>query len=275
MVLGDQNKLNMDNKNKINVLGIIGQSISAPFRHSPLLIRRTVLPILLIYVLIHLIVDYSTNGHFSALLNLPFVLLLLAVPIIGVLILMLFTIIAVNSHRTYLLEGEEKSKTTFFSAREWRFLGWILLISIIYFFIDGFFTKIADRFFPEDIETTELNYVVEFLRWTIYMVPTYVWCRFAMIYPATAIDKKLTLGEAWDLSISNSIRLFIAVGIFPSLIMIILFLPYYFDPLSDFIFAQPPHLITLGAITCFLIFSMIEIAAVSFAYKQLTTNTGE
>jgi hypothetical protein len=41
--------------------------------------------------------------------------------------------------------------------------------------------------------------------------------RWSMILPATAIDKSLTLGTAWELGRKNGWRLMLTVGIFPGI----------------------------------------------------------
>ena len=88
----------------------------------------------------------------------------------------MYVLFAVRWHRLYLLEERHGVFTEVFAARNWRFLGYFLLLSLA--------PGVPKLIFGPS-------------GWPIVMVLYFVFLRFSLVLPSAAVDRPLGFGEAW------------------------------------------------------------------------------
>ncbi len=88
----------------------------------------------------------------------------------------MYVLFAVRWHRFYLLDERHGVFTEVFAVRNWRFLGYVLLLSLA--------PDVPKLIFGPS-------------GWAVVMVLYFVFLRFSMVLPSTAVDRPLGLGEAW------------------------------------------------------------------------------
>ena len=156
--------------------------------------------------------------------------------------LALYTVYAIITHRIILL-GEN-------SVPRWGFITWSKRESlfILYLFALILITTLA--FMLALIEP----YLGLFLG---VVVSVYVTARLSLVFPAIAIDNKLSLKSSWSLSNNHQLLVVLVVALFPVLFtipnMVLSLLPYSF-----------------GIVSLFDTFTtVIVIASLSIAYNEI------
>jgi hypothetical protein len=110
----------------------------------------------------------------------------------------------------------------------------------------------------------ESKFFPEAFFYPAYLVWLYAFCRWGILLPATAVNKRYDLRWAWRQSKGNEWRLFILVSILPQAIY---FLPdYLLDKESPILLIV---LIMLLAVTL----TVVEISTLSLSYKALVGKT--
>jgi hypothetical protein len=122
----------------------------------------------------------------------------------------MYIVFAVRWHRFFLLDERESVFSDILAMRNWRFLGYTVLLSfapmvpMMIFSLIGFgdFPPVAG---PQSIETIDWTLIT--INWTLiilfglYMLAMpiifFVLFRFFLVLPATAVDRPLAFGEAW------------------------------------------------------------------------------
>jgi hypothetical protein len=179
--------------------------------------------------------------------------------------IILFTMLAVTCHRLVLLKLEHI--TSFiglrWSSRETRFFLWIVAFCLV--FIGGFMLLFM---LSVSMSSLWLNTnLVDSLLSVFYMAakifPWSIFARLSLIFPALAIDKKLSLKEAWRLTKGNGWRLAFIVGGLPWILSELIHLLYH-DEASIF----EAIILTVLATALFV----VEIAAISLSYYELAKN---
>ncbi|MBH0176979.1 MAG: hypothetical protein HP491_03745 [Nitrospira sp.] len=113
----------------------------------------------------------------------------------------------------------------------------------------------------EKLSPTQLDWIV-----FVVKVPVlYVFARFCIVFPATAVDRKVDLKWAWRLTANNGWRLVVLVGALPWVISQALGLLYRDE--ASFVEA-----IVLACVSSVLF--AVEIAAISLSYRELTQTEG-
>ena len=143
----------------------------------------------------------------------------------------IYAVFAVRWHRFFLLDERESVFSEVFVARNWRFLGYMLLLSFVPMFpmmiggLVGFGDSLPEAG-PQAIETFNWTLIILF---GLYILGApilfFVLFRFSLVLPATAVDRPLTLGEAWRNMRDHTWRFigcFFLVGIPPVILMLIL-----------------------------------------------------
>ena len=115
----------------------------------------------------------------------------------------MYAVFAVRWHRFFLLDERESVISDVLGARNWRFLGYTVLLSFAPVLPIIFLGLIGFGDFPLEAEPQAM----EAINWTpiilfgLYMLAfpiiIFVLFRFFLVLPATAVDRPLTLGEAW------------------------------------------------------------------------------
>ncbi len=148
-------------------------------------------------------------------------IVLLAAPIA------MYVLFAVRWHRFFLLDERESVFSEILAARNWRFLGYTLLLTyapfvpvLIVYFV-GFETFLswaesgAGGMARMEISILMgLNLLAAVTLLTILL-------RFFLVLPATALGRPLTLGKAWDIMRGNSWRFIGAAWLGPVMVAII------------------------------------------------------
>ena len=88
----------------------------------------------------------------------------------------MYVLFAVRWHRFYLLDERHGVFTEVLAVRNWRFLGYVLLLTLA--------PGVPNLIFGPS-------------GWPVVMVLYFVFLRFALVLPSAAIDRPLGLGEAW------------------------------------------------------------------------------
>jgi hypothetical protein len=145
--------------------------------------------------------------------------------------LIFWCIFAVICHRIVLLDSPARiGWIPDCSWREARFLGWIVLIWIIYAI-----AVVITIWIPTYIEANIFGHIKsesDMFGWLsefqvfAKLLAFYVVARLSLIFPAAALDKKTTLKLAWEQSRNNGWRLAIVVGALPFIVSKLLGLLY-------------------------------------------------
>ena len=121
----------------------------------------------------------------------------------------MYVLFAVRWHRFYLLEERHGVFTEVFAVRNWRFLGYVLLLSL-----------------APDVP----KWIFGPSGWPVVMVLYFVFLRFSMVLPSAAVDRPLGLGEAWRKMrryivpyVAVSILIAIPVGIVSAIVAMVVF----------------------------------------------------
>ena len=110
---------------------------------------------------------------------------------------------AVRWHRFFLLGERESVFSDVLGARNWRFLGYTVLLSFAPIFpmmfvgLIGFGDSTLEAG-PQAIEAINWTLIILFGLYMLAMpIIVFVLFRFYLVLPAIAVDRPLTLGEAW------------------------------------------------------------------------------
>src|SRR6266567_1291080 len=174
----------------------------------------------------------------------------------------LFVLFAVKCHRLVLLDPRSVAAQLKpqWSWRETRFFVWLLIVYVIV----GTALVVAS--------TLLLNVVLWIIKplpenrlgWSVYaaQVPAlYVFARLCLVFPATAVDRRVTLKWAWRLSKRNGWRLFLIVAV----------LPWVLSYLVTLFNREKASVMETVAITSVGVAVLaFEIAALSLSYRELT-----
>ena len=112
-------------------------------------------------------------------------------------------VFAVRWHRFFLLDERESVFTDVLGARNWRFLGFMVLLSFVpmvplmILALVGFGVSPLETG-PQAIETINWMPIILFGLYMLALpIIIFVLLRFYLVLPAIAVDRPLTLGEAW------------------------------------------------------------------------------
>ena len=178
----------------------------------------------------------------------------------------LFAIFAVTCHRLVLLDPKVVASRIAprWSVRETRFFLWMVAVWVIFAAVTfGLTTLILNVWLPW---VTEPNRT--WFDWTVFFakVPAfYLFARFCLVFPATAVDRKVDLRWAWRLTQSNGWRLVLVVGVLPWVISHAVALLYRGN-------ATVLETIVLTFVASALF--AVEVAAISLSYRELTRDEG-
>jgi hypothetical protein len=178
----------------------------------------------------------------------------------------LFALFAITCHRLVLLDPQSvaPSWVPHWSRRETRFFLWLLALwlistSVIWVLATLLSPLILNLRSPSAGEPDEMWFVWIF---TAASVPAlYLCARLCLVFPATAVDRKVNLQWAWARSANNGWRLFLIVAVLPWIISRCVKLLYRSD-------AGAIETVVLTFLGCALM--AVEVAALSLSYRELT-----
>ena len=174
----------------------------------------------------------------------------------------LFAMFAVTCHRLVLLDPKVVAARMAprWSRRETRFFLWMAAVWVIVAAVTfGLTTLILNVWVPWVTEPDRA-----WFDWTVFLakVPAfYLFARFCLVFPATAVDRNVDLKWAWRLTENNGWRLVLLVGVLPWVISHAVALLYRGD-------ATVLETIALTFVGSALF--AVEVAAISLSYRELT-----
>lgn len=229
---------------KLPVFKLVIGAFSTPWKLRKELIAKLAFPILIL-VIIGLL-ERSHNDLVS-ILGMTFVIIKSVVMIIFV----------ITCHRIVILGSKSVSGGVLprWTQRETRFLGWVLGI---YF--------IATFAIYATVSLSSLLLGYNFILIIAAVPGLHMLARLSVIFPATAVDERPDMKIAWDLTEGNGWRLVLCVCL----------LPVVLSFLQAILEGEEVRLATTIAldVVSYIIF-IIEIAAVSLAFKELRKVKGE
>lgn len=170
--------------------------------------------------------------------------------------LFIYTLLAINVHR--LLLKAEQPTLRYWSMRETRFLGWLLLIygcfklisvglGIVFFLVSG-----------RPFEILGGSWIGSLVFLLMSMPAAYVCARSSMLLPATALDGKPNFAWTWTLTKTNGLKLMALLWVLP-FVFSLLYSGWQTDTPLFYLALN----IVLSTLTAF------EVALLSVAFKTL------
>ena len=200
---------------RLSILGVLRDTLRIPAQHWREFLKPLALPALAI-----------------AVLTLGWQLTRSQMPAISVWVILAFygaglTVLAVACHRLVLLgpTASTLKPSLRWGARETRFLGWLLVLGVIYAVVHLAVVLLILNFgalssFVRAMSDQQGSSMPDmgWLRPAEYiglLVSTYLVARLSLVLPATALDAKASFRLAWQQSARNGWRLLVIVGAFP------------------------------------------------------------
>lgn len=234
------------------VRDILFNALMVPWQQRTVLLRTLFLPVLGWVLLTRLGQDWARDSW------------LRMIPI-SIAWAILYTYFAVTCHRLVLI-GEQavpRFGLTAFTPRELRFLLFLGLIYAMYMLaiMIGLmvFGTLVLNVLP-DSDATAPRLMAALAMVMSLLASGYLFARFGLVLPATALDKKLDLAWAWQRSRGNSLRLFLVVGL----------IPYSLTYLVGLMDVGAGSVASIFYTVLGFILLVIEIAALSLSYQALT-----
>ena len=148
--------------------------------------------------------QYKTYGSIDGVQALGYVQL--------VLWLLLYALFGMSCHRIILLgEGSLPSRFgIYWTLRETRFLGWVILVGAIYMLMLLPF-QLAAAYLGRSIPSNWPLWL--FFSWAPLLLATYIDGRVSMVLPATAIEERSSIVESWRLTRGRGLHIAAALFI--------------------------------------------------------------
>lgn len=120
--------------------------------------------------------------------------------------LLIYAVFAVSCHRIILLGDDSLPNPygLYWSMRETRFLGWFILIIIIYTLLSLPLT-IAAALLPGWLQSMQLSWYLPIF------LTAYFEGRISMVLPATAVDKRSSISHSWRMTRGYGVIIAIAL----------------------------------------------------------------
>lgn len=164
-----------------------------------------------------------------------------------------YALFAVSCHRVIILGDRSLPNPygLFWSYRETRFLGWLLVL--------GFLAIVFS------IPALVLAFLVpsNLAGIALFLVSTYFGVRFSLVLPATAVDDSPSLSDSWNSTSGNGVVLLLAVSV-PLVVTSAIFFVF------DAAFAgKQGYFYFLPYLLVSYILLAVEIGVISVAYKHI------
>lgn len=178
--------------------------------------------------------------------------------------LALFTLFAVTCHRLVLLEPNSVASTVLprWSWRETRFVLFIVAVWLIYTISFAVLVTSLHNMFLRHATPELSNTVVGWIQKAGNIAALYLFARLSLVFPATAIDQKMTLQRSWALTRDSSWRLFVVVAV----------LPWIISHAVGLLYRGEASVLEIVLLTCLsFVLLAVEVAALSLSYRELTS----
>jgi membrane-anchored glycerophosphoryl diester phosphodiesterase (GDPDase) len=190
--------------------------------------------------------------------------------IVNILALVVVSVLAaIGCHRVFLVPEEISNM----SALRWGKRETQFLINAMGLGVMTLLTSIPSLIAIVYMQNMEL--FAEETNWTLFLLvttllyapPYYFIARWALILPASALDRNRNMRWAWDISKGNSFQLFILIGLVPLLTGFVL------SSLAEFLGSSIIFLIVQNAI--WLAVGAVEICLLSLSYEWMELGEGQ
>lgn len=168
-----------------------------------------------------------------------------------------FTALAVACHRLVLLGPTPATLAPKlqWGWRETRFLGWVSALAAIFVAV-----RLVSLFVVANVPNVASGWL-KAADYLSFVLGTYVLARLSLVLPATAVEEKTNLKEAWTQSAGNGWRLALVIGAFPWMMDYGVGLMYRES-------ATVPEVVLLVILS--VIVSVLGVIALSLSYQDLT-----
>jgi hypothetical protein len=175
----------------------------------------------------------------------------------------LFTLFAVICHRLVLLDPGSVALVMAprWSRRETRFIFFIVAVSLVSTTVAAILMTLLFNMFLSHAFVDPSSTWFGWLDASVKIPVFYLFARFSLVFPATAIDRKVNLQWSWALTRNNGWRLFVVVSVLPWIISQVVSLLYRGE-------ASALEIILLTVLGSALL--AVEVAALSLSYRELT-----
>ena len=231
-------------KNPIKIVETIGEAIAVIIRSRNILAKTLILPVLF-YILLDLI------GYFNRSVALSWLLKFFS--------LIAYSVLAITVYRV-LLKGKEAVPAwglRTWSIRESKFILYVIAVDLFLLLSFYFLVSFDFRHHAKDPALGFIfTLILLFFIYCIFMVVA----RVSLIYPATALEHKMTFKDAWQVSRIYKNYLFLVVVIPRLLMMWIHLLP------------SKPLLLVIIASVIRILSHLFFIAVLAIAYNNIQRN---
>jgi len=190
-----------------------------------------------------------------------------------------YVLFAITCHRLVLMKNTSVPAYGMFSwtRREWWFLAYLIILPLVYFLSVALFLMAKGLLMEFDIKIESFQMLfakgdgMVLLILLVALPSVYIFSKFSLLLPATAVDRDVDVDWAWKTSRKNGWRL----------IIIIVLLPLVFGLLQGGLILMgtiwPENTISMliessTYLLVYLILLAIQIVALSLSYKHLTEN---
>jgi len=194
--------------------------------------------------------------------------------------LMICARFSVFCHRLVLADKKNSSIFPFsFSKREWRFLGWdlllvagVLVIGVVVITVSTLVLQFLEILYASHGHSVLIRAIVDNYLFTVlfYGVGSYALAGYCLVLPATALDLKPSLAWSSEKTKGNELRLALLFGGLPFI------LGFLYCPPSLLTWLQIDHLMVVKhVVRPFLVYMVtpIVVIAISIAFRELTNWT--
>lgn len=269
---------------KLLVLATIRETLEVSWQHRKVLalwvVGCTIFSGGFCYLIEYLsILPRSVNGNwYSPWLRVPLVFLGVCFSVLVP--FMICARLSVYCHRLVLADQENASFVSFsFRKREWRFLGWDLLlvagflvIGVVVITVSALVLSFLGIFYEFHSNSTLLKAITDNYLFTVlfYGAGSYALAGYCLVLPATALDLKPSLAWSSEQTKGNELRLALLFGGLPFVF------GFLYCPPSVLTWLQIDQLIIVKhVIRPFLVYLVtpIIVIAISIAFRELTNWT--
>lgn len=226
---------------------ILWEAISEVLEKREPLLRALTLPAVLMVVLtgLYLRAGANTGAHWF---------------LYGVWLL-IYAVFAVSCHRIILLGADSLPNAygLYWSARETRFLGWFILVAIIYTLL-SLPLYVATLILPGWFHDLQLSWYL------LLFLTAYIEGRISMVLPASAVDERSSISDSWRMT--QGYGLAIAVALFAvALVMNLIIIA------TDYVLPGSPHLAKLVSDVLGFPLVAVAVGVLSVTYRALTKSS--
>lgn len=224
---------------------IISKSFASVFKHFNFFGLLAIIFIIITSVLMSVVSTDSESQSIT--MTTTLVTICMEVFLIG-----LYSRFAVMVHRAIILEEYQITKIFEWSKKDVMFLLWIfatIAVVVIVFLVVSILIGLSEN----------VNVFVSVLRIVVFIATAIAVSRLAIVFPSIAIDKRVSITEAWKVTRFNKISMFLLVIGFP----------YLINKLMDYLPSDDVFWLLISTSLAVFV-TILEIVIVSHCFSELT-----